>query len=431
MFFDSPPEEKAWTWETEGKPEVKSLSGYDSLVGFLQQSPDNWDLSFYVLIQYYKRCAPFADAVDRISEAFSEMPIHVKDLRTNKFVPHPVLELLAYPNDSMSQEDFLKQFCGMFAITGNPFLEMLGSFRRPPLALDVLSPVSVNIEPDRVGDIGTIKFNTEFNLTQYTADIVQRRKRYRKGNDLEVWPAFAFNPDRGSRQFFGCPWAKALYYDIEQYISSGQHNKSLLQNGARPGGSFTTQFEEPLTDEQFKRLQDQIDVYYSGANNAGRPLLMEHAKYEEHIVNNRDMDYKTLSVNATSSIYRKFKIPLAMVLAESMTYNNYSTAQVAFYDNAVLPIANFLYGQLGNALLYRYGDDWKRYQITYDMTEIPALKLRQHEDLKVKASIGANTVNELRAAMGDDPIPDGDVIPNINTVTSTDDNDSDDDNPDE
>jgi HK97 family phage portal protein len=258
--------------------------------------------------------------------------------------------------------------------------------------------------------MATIKIQTEFQTEIYKAETIEGRKRFRANDDLEIWPAFYFNPNRGSRKFFATPIAKPLYYDIEQYINSGLHNKSLLKRGARPGGMFSSSSEIPLTDEQFERLQNQVNMYFSGPNNAGRPMLGENLKFEPMITSNRDMDYATLVKNARTAIYGQFRIPLPMVNSDSQTYSNYETSQVALYDRAVLPMARFIYGQLGKALLYRYGRDWQRYEIRYEETDISGLQMRRSEVVKLRKQIGVNTVNELRTQLGDEPVDGGDVI---------------------
>lgn len=388
--------------------ETKSLTG-SSFAGFLQDT-DNWDLSFAVLIQYFKRCAPFSDAVGTIADAFADISPVVKNKKTDEYIyDHPVLSLLEFPNNDMSGEDFRRHIASMYLITGNPFLKSIGDVKRPPLNIDVLNPTYANIEASRTGDIGRIRVNSEFESAVYLPESEQRRYRYRHG-DMELWPCWGFNPDRGSRNFFGTPIAKPLYYDIEQYISSGQHNKSLLQRGARPGGTFSTEGTVPLTDAQFKRMQEQIDMYYVGANNAGRPLLLENTKYQEHIVTNRDMDYKTMSENARNAIYRAFKIPLPTVDSGTMTFSNFSSAALVLYDKAILPLTKFLFRQFTIALMYRFEKDWQNFEITYDPTSIPALEMRRMEIIKTKKQVAVHTVNELRRDFGDEPLPGGDVL---------------------
>jgi HK97 family phage portal protein len=396
------------------KVETKSVSPNEdnasSFVGFLQDQ-DEWDLSFAMLIMYSQRCAPFGDAVNILADAVCDIEPRVWDWQKREYDDkHPLNELLRQPNDTMDRANFFRHLVGMFAITSNPFIRTIGPINRPPLSLDVDSPVFADVQPDKVGDIGTIKIQNEFGMRTYKAETVEGRRRYRFGTDNEIWPCLYFNPNRGTRKFFATPIAKPLYYDIEQYITSGLHNKSLLKRGARPGGMFSSSTDVPLTDEQFERLQNQVNMYFAGAANAGRPMIGENIKFEPMITSNRDMDYATLVKNARTQIYSQFRIPLPIVNSDSQTYSNYETAQVALYDRAALPMARFLYGQLGNALLYRYGRDWRRYEIRYDETDIPALQMRRAENVRLRKQIGVNTVNELRQQLGDDPVDGGDVI---------------------
>ena len=64
-------------------------------------------------------------------------------------------------------------------------------------------------------------------------------------------------------------------------------NKALLDNAARPSGAlvYGARDGERLTDSQFEALKDQLSGVYSGAANAGRPILLEGG-----------MDWKPLSL---------------------------------------------------------------------------------------------------------------------------------------
>jgi len=407
-YYDAPAEgPPAMEMKSAGSPLLAS-----SFVGHLQDT-DNWDLSFAVLIQYFERCAPFSDAVNRIAEGFAELPLYVRRKSTGEMMAkHPLLTLLQYPNDSMSQADFLLHFASMFLITGNPYIQSFGPITRPPASLDILNPQHSTVNPDRMGDMDTIRIQSEFMNVVFRGDNIDGRKRFRaKSDDNELWPVFSFNPRRGTRHFFGTPIAKPLYNDIEQYIYSGRHNKSLLKRGARPGGVFSTNDNKyPLTDAQFRRMQDQVDLYFVGADNAGRPMLFENVKYEETIINNRDMDYKTLTLNTRTAIYRQFKIPLPTVEQDAQTFSNYQTSQVAEYDKAILPVARFLLGQLTSALMYRFEKDWRDYELWYNEKEIPELAPRRMEVVKTQKEINVSTVNELRVLLGLEERDGGDVI---------------------
>ena len=410
-----------WPWtkkQPDTKLEQKSTGGgsgntpaYNSFLSFLQGG-NNWDLSFIKLIEYYRCCEPFAESVDIIAEGFADITPILKDKRTGEVVEEPeFFDLLNYPNSEMSYKDFARHLSSMFSITGNPFIKLIGPETRPPVELDILSPQYATIFPDSVGFVGSIKVNSEFESSVYRGDKINGRYRYRANQDNELWRVFQFNPNRGTRRFWGVPMAQPCYNDIEQIIQLGIHNNSLLRNGARPSGILTTKDNEyPLSVEQFKRMQDQFDAYYSGAINAGRPLIAENMDWKDAIQSNRDMDYENLSGNARSSIYKRFRIPLPMTEQNRQTQNNYALSQLAVYDNAILPHADFLFEQIKNAILYRFRDDWQYIEMTYDPEQIEALKIRQMEYIKDKSAIKVHTVNELRTDFGDEPLDNGDVL---------------------
>jgi phage portal protein BeeE len=173
----------------------------------------------------------------------------------------------------------------------------------------------------------------------------------------------------------------------------------------------TTDNEYPLTKEQFGRMQNQMDRYMSGTENSGRPLVGENMRWQEIIVNNRDMDYENLSKNAQNSIYKRFDIPLPLVENDSQTYNNYAQAMLALYDMGVLPLTQFLFNQLSAALIYRFRpNDYRDLYLTYDEENIKALQIRRTEAIKLKKEVGVHLVNELRADFGDEPKEGLDVL---------------------
>jgi phage portal protein BeeE len=88
-----------------------------------------------------------------------------------------------------------------------------------------------------------------------------------------------FNPGSCQYEYEGMSAVAPLYLEIMQYLHASQHNLSLLMNGAQPSGALTLKGKDgmpiTLTDEQFTRLRMQMETEFTGANNAGRPLLLE------------------------------------------------------------------------------------------------------------------------------------------------------------
>ena len=403
-MFKFPWQNKAVPADTETRSGA-TVPPYFTRAGLFENA-GCYDLSFFALLKYYKQCAPLADSVDTIANDAAEIDPIVWDTKENEPVEdHDVLALLEIPNTTQSYEDFMIELASMFLITQNTFLESVGNVKRPPLSIEMRSPVYSTLLADSVGDLGKILINTTFINDAYKAETVKRRARYYRGNDKEIWPILGFNPEKGSNKFYGTPRIQSLYYEIEQYIASGRHNTALLKNGARPGGVMTAKPEAPLTADQRQYAQDQLDIYYGGPDNTGRVMFAEWFEYKDMIVNNRDMDFKTLREGTRESIYLRFNIPLPMVTTGTMTFSNYETAQVAEYENAVVPLVKYLLKQITLATMYRYHpEDPGRYVITIDETKIGALGAVRTKTIETMSKIGVSKVNELRVAQGLEPL---------------------------
>lgn len=382
-----------------------------SFVNYLFSNGNN-DLAFYSMLTYYELCGPFADAVDKIAQEISAIPIRLWDKEKEEYITdHPILDLLRNPNSEMTESEFMFRLSAIWLITGNIFPYVTGDVEREPLELSVYSPHQINLIPNNQCYIGQINLNTSNNSIVFKQDEDKQRFRYYNPSlTAEIFPIRRFNPRRDGNHLYGLSKANSIFYEIEQYISSSQHNLSLLKNGARPGGAFTTNNETPLTDEQFLRLDEQITKYYQGSLNAGRPLLLENATYHETIQSNRDMDYSTMRKNILEMIYLRYDIPLSLISTSSMTYDNYTLGRLALFDSSVLPVMSYLLEQLTTFLMPRYEDDYENFELKYEQSDIHALELRRNQTIKLRKDIGVNTINELRKFLGDEELEGGDVL---------------------
>lgn len=386
--------------------------GQQSFVGFLFQN-GNSDLAFFMLLRYYETCAPFADAVDTIAQELASVPIRLWDKNTEEYITdHPVLDFLRFPNAETTQTEFMFRLAAIYLITGNVFPVLTGFRDSSVQEMNMFSPHQVNLFQGGDGMIGRISLNPINDQELFTRDEDNNRVRFFNSTETaEILPIRRFNPRRDANHLYGLSKADALIYEIEQYVHSSQHNLSLLKNGARPSGSFTTNNEHPLSDDQFTRLDEQITKYYQGSANAGRPLLLENATWTDHIVTNKDMDYATMRKGIMEMIYARYDIPLSLITTSSMTYDNYESGRVALYDSAVLPLAKTLFENLAILLLPRFEQkDFMRYEFRYEEADIPALELRRVQKIKLRREIGVNTVNEMRKFLGDEQLEGGDVL---------------------
>jgi HK97 family phage portal protein len=368
-------------------------------------------LSPYIAIQYYMQCSVLADAIDTISREVKSIEPVIFDKRRERFIySHPLLDLLAYPNADVVYEEFMERLCNYRYLTGNSYIIATGRVSKPPLELFVPSPQAVSLAMGRDGFTSQIELSNQYQSRSYNRyDVNGRFKYYDKDGVSEIYHIRSFNPYYGINQNYGLSELAAIYYEVEQFIGASQHNLSLISRGVKTTGAFLS--KEPLSDDQYQRLQEQINSLYAGASNAGRPILLDGGDidFREMGVTAQDMDFDKLYHRTRDAIYNRFKIPLAGVTTENMKYDNLEQSQIMLYHNCILPIAKSLFKEMNNMLVWRY-DDLKDCELTFDMDSIPAIQVYRMYEMKKLKELGAYTINEIRALRGDKPVQGGDVI---------------------
>ena len=122
-------------------------------------------------------------------------------------------------------------------------------------------------------------------------------------------------------------------------------NKALLDNAARPSGALVHDSGDGaalLAAEQFERLRAELEAHFSGAANAGRPLLLEGGlKWQAMSLTPADMDFVGLKAAAAREIALAFGVPpMLLGLPGDATYANYREANRALWRLTVLPMAD-------------------------------------------------------------------------------------------
>lgn len=368
------------------------------------------NLSFAQCIAYYQNCAPLFSAVQLIADEVASIQPYLYDKTDSEFIRnHELLDLLNAPNADITGSEFFEQISSYFLITGNCFIIAHGDVNKPPKELFVVPPYYITLNPGADNFVESIDVSGDFIYSEsFVRKEVNGHFRYYAGPDKEIWFIKEFNPRQNNSNLYGMSKLMPIYYELEQYLNASVHNLSLLMKGARPSGAFKA--PEMLSDDQFERLKEQIDVNFVGSSNAGRPLLLENnVDFLPMAMTNKDMDFLELKRSVANAIYIALKIPLPLISGDYATYSNMEIAKLSLYDNAVLPLVNRLYSELTNFLLPRYGID-TQYKLYYSTEEVSALEPRANEEINKIKNIGVLTINELRAKMGYEGLEGGDSL---------------------
>jgi HK97 family phage portal protein len=374
----------------------------------------NHDLSNIAAIRMYMDAMPFYAAVDIRARNFAQIPMRVWDTKAKVFVDdHESMELLKKPNADVTGSEFLEQYASFFDITGDSFLFASGRAANPPLELATVAPYNITFGtgqrfgilhvPDTITTTDSIAGGTRF-----VAKDVDGMIRFQSGleESQELWHTRKFNPLRSGTNFFGMSTARPVFLEIQQYLSGNNNNWSILKRGARVSMAWVNNKLEPLTDGQWDRMIEEKAKYEGDLNAGGAPIL-DGVDIKSISMSNVDMQFKDLQDAMLARILSVYGIPLALFMDKSMTLNNLEVSMVQLFDNAVLPLTRYLYAELTQFILMRYKNS-ENLEYRFNADDIEALQVRIIESAKKKSEVNVSTMDELRAMLGGEDLPNGD-----------------------
>ncbi|MBJ3785169.1 phage portal protein [Devosia sp. MSA67] len=110
---------------------------------------------------------------------------------------------------------------------------------------------------------------------------------------------------------YGMAPLEAAQTSLDIHNASAQWNKALLDNAARPSGALVySAAAGSLTDEQFSRLKEEMETQFSGAANAGRPMVLDGGlDWKAIALSPKDMDFIEARHAAARDIALAFGVP--------------------------------------------------------------------------------------------------------------------------
>jgi HK97 family phage portal protein len=310
---------------------------------------------------------------------------------------HPILDLLYQPNPTMSWADLVEAMFVDRNIGGEAFLILTKKGEKP---LEIWA-----VQPSQVENI---EYNKSTDSFTYTIGGVKYFARGSEGYKSEVLHWKTRNPLNALRGL--SPMAPAGS-SITAFNEALKWNNALINNGANPSGALRT--DSALTDEQFNRLKQDLEVSYSGAKNAGKPILLENGlDWKEMSLSPKDMDYNQGVLSSARFICTAYGVPSQLVgITGDSTYSNYEQALLSFLQDTLAPEALDFILALNRWLLDWYPQDKNLWlEVSYDNIDgLEPRKKEKTERICKEAENGLCTINEGRTALGKDTIPEGDV----------------------
>jgi HK97 family phage portal protein len=283
---------------------------------------------------------------------------------------HPLARLLARPNPEQTGVELMEAFFGHLQVAGNAYLEAASISADAPSELYVLRPDRMSVIPGADGwPVG---------WEHRVGSQVRRFERDPINNDAPILHLKLFNP---SDDWYGLSPMEAAAFSIDIHNAGGAWNKALIDNAARPSGAlvFTgAGGADRLGEEQYSRLKQELEELHLGAANAGRPLLLDGGlEWRPMSLSPADMDFTEARYAAARDIALAFGVPpMLLGIPGDNTYSNYREANLAFWRQTALPLAQ----KAARAIEGWIGERWREAgpaAVSIDIENVPALTIER------------------------------------------------------
>jgi HK97 family phage portal protein len=315
---------------------------------------------------------------------------------------HPLLTLLNNPYPTMASAEFLIRTFTFFLLYGQSFIWMrysnnkIPQLNTPPQLLYPLRPDYMSVKegqnflPSKYIYSDNIN-NLEFDVTIEGQSNIIHLKKINPAND-----------------YIGLSPIMPAAFSVSMYTESSKWNYNLVKNGARPSGIIKCPLNYSPTEEQRNLLSQTINSLYSGAENAGKSIVLpDGLEWIQQSFSPVDMDLLNAEKTSAHKIALAFNVPMDLLNTDQAKYDNLATSAEQLLDEAILPLINNYIDELNMVLVPRYG---KGLKIRGDLSSLSGMNIKRTRKREVLEKTTYLTINEKRVDAGYEKIDNGDDI---------------------
>lgn len=323
-------------------------------------------------------------AVKVIAEAAAALPVICRDAE-RRYDTHPALSLLGRPNAGQTRADLLEAAFAQLMLSGNAYVEALLPEEGYPAELHVLRSDRMSLIPGADGWPKAYDYSVGSRSHRYPAELICHIRNFHPQDDHH-----------------GLAPIQAAATAIDVHNSAARWSKALLDNAARPSGAIVYNGLEgagTMSQDQFDRLQMELESHHQGARNAGRPMLLEGGlDWKPMGFSPSDMEFQKTKDAAARDIALAFGVPpMLLGIPGDATYANYAEANRAFYRLTVLPLAERVWASVSYWLSGLTGDV---VEVKPDLDGVPALAAEREAQWRRISDAGFLTDAEKRRMLG-------------------------------
>ncbi len=199
-------------------------------------------------------------------------------------------------------------------------------------------------------------------------------------------------------------WARE---NVSLALAQQDQAGAMVRNGMRLSGALT--FDQNLNDEQFERIRKSAEGKFTGADNAGKFLILEAgAGFTPFSMPAKDAEFLESRKLSNLDIARLYGVPPTVAgIPDHATYSNVEGESKALVARCLLPWARRIEAAMNAALLTPM--QRRTFFIEHDLTGLLRADTKARYDAyRVALEWGFMNANEVRRAENLSKIPGGD-----------------------
>lgn len=310
-------------------PAESKASGGHTVLTLSQLGPAQWSGRGYASLvnQGFMRNPVVYRCIRLIAEAANRVPL-VVTVDGRKAPDHPLAALLQRPNGRQSGAELLEAVYAYLQTAGNAYLQA-GIVDGAVRTLFVLRPDRMSVVAGRDGWPVAYEYKAGGRATRISQEPLPIPG---------VLHLALFHP---MDDHYGMAPLEAAQTSLDIHNASAQWNKALLDNAARPSGALVySAGGGNLSEDQFTRLKEELAENFSGAANAGRPMVLEGGlDWKAIAMSPREMDFIEARHAAARDIALAFGVPpMLLGIPGDNTYANLAEANRALWRQTLVPL---------------------------------------------------------------------------------------------
>jgi len=311
---------------------------------------------------------------------------------------HPLPALLDRVNNLETWPYFIQLTIMHLYGTGDAYWELEGGLGdQAPTALWILPPDNMRPVPD-----------PKVRVKGWEMDVNGKKI------SLDTSQVLHFKMPHPESALQGLGRAEVLDLVLKTDWNRAIFNNTFFEHGARLGGIISPKDNvTPMDADAFRRAVQDFNASMAGVQNMGKIVgINGPVEFTETQVKPKDAEFTTLKRDNDTDISAVTGVGGALVgRTRDVNRSNYEAEMLRFWSHTMVPVVKMVVGPMNEFLCPRFGADL---YIEADFDDVKALQ----EEAAARESRNSNvfmqggiTLNEYRAAIGFDPLPE--VVGNV------------------